>query len=79
MTHSDAIVLIRDGGLRVRLLLRKTNAPPPSLDGSEGNLFLSTNIFNVFSILDVKLAMGNEIEPVNNNNNNTHWKPSGLA
>lgn len=32
MTHSDAISLIRDGGLHVRLLLRKTNAPPPSLD-----------------------------------------------
>jgi hypothetical protein len=33
MTHSEAISLIRDGGLYVRLLLRKTNAPPPSLDG----------------------------------------------
>jgi len=33
MTHSEAIALIRDGGLYVRLLLRKTNAPPPSLDG----------------------------------------------
>ncbi|CAF0851499.1 unnamed protein product [Adineta steineri] len=32
MTHSEAITLIRDGGLYVRLLLRKTNAPPPSLD-----------------------------------------------
>jgi hypothetical protein len=33
MTHSEAISLIREGGLHVRLLLRKTNAPPPSLDG----------------------------------------------
>ena len=33
MTHNEAISLIRDGGLYVRLLLRKTNAPPPSLDG----------------------------------------------
>lgn len=33
MTHAEAISLIRDGGLSVRLLLRKTNAPPPSLDG----------------------------------------------
>jgi hypothetical protein len=33
MTHSDAIALIRDGGLYVRLLLRKTNVPPPSLEG----------------------------------------------
>ncbi|CAF3358587.1 unnamed protein product [Rotaria sp. Silwood1] len=32
MTHNEAISLIRDGGLYVRLLLRKTNAPPPSLD-----------------------------------------------
>jgi hypothetical protein len=35
MTHNEAISLIRDGGLYVRLLLRKTNAPPPSLDGTE--------------------------------------------
>jgi hypothetical protein len=33
MTHNEAICIIRDGGLYVRLLLRKTNAPPPSLDG----------------------------------------------
>ena len=33
MTHNDAIHLIREGGLYVRLLLRKTNAPPPTLDG----------------------------------------------
>jgi len=33
MTHSQAISLIREGGLYVRLLLRKTNAPPPSLEG----------------------------------------------
>jgi len=32
MTHNEAISLIREGGLYVRLLLRKTNAPPPSLD-----------------------------------------------
>ncbi|CAF2041366.1 unnamed protein product [Rotaria magnacalcarata] len=32
MTHVEAISLIRDGGFSVRLLLRKTNAPPPSLD-----------------------------------------------
>ncbi|CAF0780206.1 unnamed protein product [Didymodactylos carnosus] len=32
MTHQDAISLIKDGGLYVRLLIRKTNAPPPSLD-----------------------------------------------
>ena len=35
MTHNDAIHLIREGGLYVRLLLRRTNAPPPSLDGKE--------------------------------------------
>jgi hypothetical protein len=33
MTHNEAILLIRDGGLYVRLLLRNRNAPPPSLDG----------------------------------------------
>lgn len=38
MTHSEAIALIRDGGLYVRLLLRKTNAPPPSLDGNSTNI-----------------------------------------
>ncbi|CAF1948510.1 unnamed protein product [Rotaria magnacalcarata] len=32
MTHNEAISLIRDGGLYARLLIRKTNAPPPSLD-----------------------------------------------
>ncbi|CAF4967114.1 unnamed protein product [Rotaria socialis] len=32
MTHVEAISLIRDGGFNVRLLLRKTNEPPPSLD-----------------------------------------------
>lgn len=41
MTHNDAIALIRDGGLHVRLLLRKTNAPPPSLDG----IFLQKKTF----------------------------------
>jgi hypothetical protein len=33
MTHNEAILIIREGGLYVRLLLRKTNAPPPTLDG----------------------------------------------
>lgn len=33
MTHNEAITLIRAGGQRVRLVLRKTHAPPPSLDG----------------------------------------------
>ena len=33
MTHQEAITLIRAGGLYTRLLLRKTHAPPPSLDG----------------------------------------------
>ncbi|UJR23490.1 hypothetical protein I4U23_026488 [Adineta vaga] len=48
MTHSDAITLIRDGGLYVRLLLRKTNAPPPSLDevkSAMGNGFESPNVY----------------------------------
>jgi hypothetical protein len=38
MTHNEAISLIREGDLYVRLLLRKTNAPPPSLEGK--NLFI---------------------------------------
>lgn len=46
MTHSEAIQLIRDGGLYVRLLLRKTNAPPPSLDGE--NLFELSSKFLQF-------------------------------
>jgi len=41
----------------------------------ENSCFVHQYIFRISSILDVKLAMGNEIEPVNN----THWKPSGLA
>ena len=41
MTHNEAIQIIREGGLYVRLLLRKTNAPPPTLDGK--NFF-----FNIF-------------------------------
>jgi len=40
MTHNEAISIIRDGGLYVRLLLRKTNAPPPSLDGKNKTIFL---------------------------------------
>ncbi|CAF1594905.1 unnamed protein product [Adineta ricciae] len=48
MTHSEAIALIRDGGLYVRLLLRRTNAPPPSLDevkSAMGNGVDATNIY----------------------------------
>ncbi|CAF0822711.1 unnamed protein product [Adineta steineri] len=48
MTHSEAIALIRDGGLYVRLLLRKTHAPPPSLDevkSAMGNGIDSTNVY----------------------------------
>jgi hypothetical protein len=70
MTHSEAIILIREGGLYVRLLLRKTNAPPPSLDGKKISLTFS----NKYSILEVKNAMGNGMESIN-----PHWKPSGYT
>lgn len=49
MTHNEAIALIRDGGLYVRLLLRKTNAPPPSLDGENFiDLDININILLLF-------------------------------
>lgn len=70
MTHNDAIHLIREGGLYVRLLLRKTNAPPPTLDGKKNLLLFERKSF----ISEVKNAMGNGIEPIS-----AHWKPSGLA
>jgi hypothetical protein len=49
MTHNEAISLIRDGGLYVRLLLRKTNAPPPSLE-------MELNI-----IIQVRVVIGNQV------------------
>jgi hypothetical protein len=69
MTHSEAIALIRDGGLYVRLLLRKTNAPPPSLDGE--NIIDFVRKYSFRFRLEVKIAMGNGIESTN-----THWKAS---
>lgn len=44
MTHGEAISIIRDGDIYVRLLLRKTNAPPPSLDGKRLILFSKFDI-----------------------------------
>ncbi len=71
MTHSEAILLIRDGGLYVRLLLRSRNAPPPSLDGKNSNTFSWSKRY---LYLEVQSAMGNRIESPH-----THWKPSGYA
>ena len=48
MTHNEAITLIRDGGLYVRLLLRKTNAPPPSLDGNREKEDQIDHVFVLF-------------------------------
>ncbi len=83
MTHNEAISIIRDGGLYVRLLLRKTNAPPPSLDGKNKTIFLLVikKINKLFSILEVKTAMtpvGNGMEYYNPGPSN-HWQPSGYT
>jgi len=82
MTHNEAISLIRDGGLYVRLLLRKTNAPPPSLDGKKKrNWFFVRKINKLFFILEVKTAMtpvGNGMEYYNPGPSN-HWQPSGYT
>ena len=47
MTHADAIGLIRSSGLHVRLLLKKTHAPPPSLDGNGGARLLHWSFSSV--------------------------------
>jgi hypothetical protein len=81
MTHNEAISLIRDGGLYVRLLLRKTNAPPPSLDGKKKNKILFKIKKFVFFCLEVKTAMtpvGNGMEYYNPGPSN-HWQPSGYT
>lgn len=78
MTHNDAISLIRDGGLHVRLLLRKTNAPPPSLDGKTP---LDTLLSRRPMLVEVKTAMA----PVSNGmeyynpGQSSHWQPSGYT
>ncbi len=80
MTHNEAIALIRDGGLYVRLLLRKTNAPPPSLEGKKKFYFYQKNNF-FFGILEVKTAMtpiGNGTEYYNPGPS-SHWQPSGYT
>ncbi|CAF1003693.1 unnamed protein product, partial [Didymodactylos carnosus] len=51
MTHQDAISLIKDGGLYVRLLIRKTNAPPPSLD--EVKTAMTSPILNTNEFISV--------------------------
>ena len=56
MMHGEAIALIRAGGLYVRLLLRKTNAPPPSLDGEKSLRFWIILLTRIL-ILEVKMAM----------------------
>ena len=88
MTHHDAISLIRDGGLHVRLLLRKTNAPPPSLDGTNRTLIKKTSFIEFYFFLlflswkEVKTAMvgpiGNGIEGYNPGQS-SHWQPSGYT
>ena len=70
MTHNEAITLIRDGGLYVRLTLRKTHAPPPSLDGKGVDGFDRGSLL-LLCFSEVKSAMGTVAESTN-----IYWKAS---
>ena len=58
MTHSQAISLIRSSGLHVRLLLKKTHAPPPSLDGKKNNETLKTKKKRLFLVFRNEIGDG---------------------